>query len=191
MAIKGCNSNGQYRGGSAGGPVLDSINPIKDAYATAIGFGDPVAIGTAGNAGYLVLGSNAVVPIGILRGIEYIDVDGSWKTRKDFVATTTNFGNIDGFTDVKAIIEPIEGRVFSMVTSGTALTQAGVGLVYPLAAVGTIVNGQSQATVSTTAVATTEVMAVRVLGLTQVEGNAFGVGCVVDVEFLNAIGDAT
>lgn len=191
MAIKGVRSTGKTRGGASGATALE-VFQIKDAYATAIGNGDPVAFGTLGNAGYIIQCGESAVPVGILRGVEYFNADGAWTVRRDFPASTSNTGVIDGvYSDVKALVEPVENRVFQMVTSDTALTQAMIGSTYRIKDVGTVVNGLSQAVVDLDATVSTETRLVRILGLSEIPGNALGTGAVVDVEFVNAVGDAT
>lgn len=190
MAIKGVRSTGKTRGGASGATALE-VYQIKDAYATAIGNGDPVAFGTAGNAGYLILCAESNTPVGILRGVEYFDANGTFTMSRNYPASTTNTGVIDGvYSDVKAYVEPIENRVFQMVTSDTALTQAMIGSTFRLKSVGTVTSGLSQAVVDLDATVGAETLLVRILGLSEVPGNALGLGAVVDVEFVNVVGDA-
>lgn len=200
---KGFNSNGKSANGQASAPVLAEFE-IADGYGFAIYNGDPVTMATTGNVGTLIRGTSSLVPVGVLRGIRYIDAQGQVQRLHYYPVSTTNTGTLDfagGTTgNVVAIVELAQDALFTIdATTGTALTQAMIGGVYQLtdAAIGTQVgvSGKSAATVNLAAVATigTHLGAVRIHRIAPIPGNATigGDSATLEVAFIESMNDAT
>lgn len=107
--------------------VQNQIFTIKKGYATAIGFGDLVSIGTGGSQGYVVLATFNTPPyLGVFMGaapyfdstfqqVQHGGLMGSWPT------TANPAGDVPCYvcTDIQA--------VFRMQASGAAFSQTWVG----------------------------------------------------------------
>lgn len=192
----GFNSNGKRVDGASAGPVLAEFE-IADAYGTAIYNGDPVTF----SSGTLVIGTSSLVPVGVLRGIRYIDAQGQVQRLHYYPASTTNTGTLDfagGTTgNVVAIVELAQGATFTIDSSGTAMTQAMIGGTYQLASIGTQsgVSGKSACTVNVNSAATigTHLGSVRVLRIAPIPGNQAigGTGATLEVAFIESLNDAT
>lgn len=193
---KGFNSTGKSAAGRAAGPELAEFE-IADAYGTAIYNGDPVTF----SSGTLVIGTSSLTPVGVLRGIRYIDAQGQVQRLNYYPASTTNTGTLDfagGTTgNVVAIVELAQGATFVIDSSGAALTQSMIGGTYQLASIGTQagVSGRSAATVNVSSAATvgTHLGSVRVLRIAPIPGNGVigDTGATVEVQFIESLGDAT
>lgn len=163
---KGVNSIGKTVSGKTGMTSYQRY-VIADAYGTAIAHGDPVSL----SSGNVIACPESAKPIGILRGIEYIDAQGQWQMLNYYPASTTNSGKIDGFATVVALIEPIDDKIFAMEAS-TTLNQANVGTNYRIS--GTGATGKSTAVIAVASAVTTELRLVQVVGLLEKPGNAYG-----------------
>lgn len=176
--MPGLTSLGKTATGSTGGPVLQQFL-IADGYGTALGNGDPVSVNAA--SGTLIQCPETARPIGVLRGIRYVDATGSVQYLNSFPAGTTNTGNIEGFTDVVALVEPIDGVSFIATTSGRAMTQADVGATFRLASLGRSAStGLSTATIGLNLSVTTENRKVKILAVYPTPGNVIGTGTIVE-----------
>lgn len=173
---KGVNSIGRTVSGKTGMTSYQRY-VIADAYGTAIANGDPVSL----SSGNIIACPESAKPIGILRGIEYIDVNGAWQMLNHYPASTTNYGKIDGFATVVALIEPIADKVFAMETSAT-VAQSNVGTQYRIS--GTGATGKSTAVVAMAASVTSEVRLVEIVGLVEKPGNVYGAVADVLVKFV-------
>lgn len=172
----GLNSTGVALHGSTGVRNIQ-VYQIKDAYGTAIGNGDPVCFGTSGDAGYIVSCPESTRPIGVLRGIRYVDAQGVVQRANSFTAGLSNTGNLDGYTDVVAEVEMIEGSLFYIEAADAAVTQADIGTSKRLKSVGrNATTGRSTAQVDMDASVTTENRLVRIHGLFPSPNAAFGSG---------------
>lgn len=173
----GLNSTGKSASGATGAyPYLEYA--IDDGYSTGIGNGDLVTL----SSGYIIVCPENARPIGVLRGIRYIDASGESKFLNSFPASTENFGTLDGVTDVVALVEPVGDQIFSITTSDAAVSQASIGGVFRLKSLGRdTTTGRSTAVVDMDAAVTTELRLVKILGLTATPGNTFASGAVVDV----------
>ena len=173
---KGVNSIGVTQSGKTGMTAYKRYI-INDAYATAIANGDPVSL----SGGYVIACPETAAPIGILRGIEYIDVNGQYQMLAYYPASTTNYGKIDGFDKVVALIEPVDDKVFAMETSAS-VAQTDVGSQKRIS--GTGATGKSTAVVAMAASVTTETRLVEIMGLVERPGNAYGAVADVLVKFV-------
>lgn len=200
---QGFNSNGKMVNGTASASALVEFE-ILDAYGSAIYNGDPVAFGTAGNAGTLVLcpaNTTTLTPVGVLRGIRYIDAQGQVQRLHYFPLGTSNTGTLDfagGTTgNVVALVELAQDALFTIDSSGAAMTQAMIGATYQLAGVGTQIGatGRSAATVAVNTAATvgTQLAGVRIHRIAPIPGNQVigQTGATLEVAFIESFGDAT
>lgn len=194
---KGFNSNGKSANGQASAPTLTEFE-IADAYGTAIYNGDPVTM----SSGTLILGTNSLTPVGVLRGIRYIDAQGQVQRLHYYPASTTNTGTLDfaggTTTNVVAIVELAQDGLFTIdATTGTNLTQAMIGATYQLSAIGTQVgvSGKSAATVNIASAATvgTHLGGVRIQRVAPLPGNQTigGDSATLEVAFIESLNDAT
>lgn len=173
---KGVNSTGITVSGKTG-MVSYKRYIINDAYATAIANGDPVSL----SGGYVIACPESAKPIGILRGVEYIDINGAWQMSPHYVASTTNYGKIDGFDKVVALIQPIDDQVF-MVETSASVAQTDVGTTKRLS--GTGATGKSTAVVAMGSSVTSELRLVQIMGLVEKPGNVYGAVADVLVKFV-------
>jgi hypothetical protein len=192
----GFNSNGRSSNGQQSVPEFTEFE-IADAYATAIYNGDPVTL----SSGTLILGTSSLTPVGVLRGIRYIDALGQVQRLNYYPASTTNTGTLDfsgGVTgNVVALVEMAQSNSFTIDTSGAAITQAAIGNTFQLASLGVQsgISGRSAATVNLASAATvgTHLGSVRVLRIAPIPGNQVmgQTGATVEVQFIESLGDAT
>lgn len=198
---KGFNSNGKRVDGASAGPVLAEFE-IADAYGSVIYNGDPVTVSALAGAGTLIRGTNSLVPIGVLRGIRYIDAQGQVQRLHYYPASTTNTGTLDfaggTTTNVVAIVELAQDALFTIdAATGTNLTQAMIGGTYQLTALNTQVgiSGKSACTVDLAAAATvgTHLGGVRIHRIAPIPGNQTigGDSATLEVSFIESFGDAT
>jgi len=196
---KGFNSNGKSASGNASAPTLAEFE-IADAYASVIYNGDPVTVSVG--AGTLIRGTNSLVPIGVLRGIRYIDAQGQVQRLHYYPASTTNTGTLDfagGTTgNVVAVVELAQHSLFTIdAATGTNLTQAMIGGTYQLTALNTQVgvSGKSACTVdlATPATVGTHLGGVRIHRIAPIPGNQTigGDSATLEVSFIESFGDAT
>ncbi len=189
---KGLNSTGKSSNSSFGG-FGNREFVIQDAYGTAIPYGDPVTLAS----GFIVLCAENQTPIGVLRGVRYIDSTGAVVRQRNFVAGTSNLGLLTfegGETgNVVAEIELSENRTYFIDASDAAVTAADIGTSKRLKTVGTAdALGNSTAVVDMDATVSTETRLVRILGVASIPGNALGQSdATLEVEFVNNVGDAT
>lgn len=192
LVMKGLNSAGQTA--NATGAALGYVEyTIADAYSTAIPYGDPVTLAS----GYLTLCGESDTPIGVLRGVRYVNSSGEIIRQRNYPASTTSSGvltgaGLDRNGEIIALVEPVDNRRFIITTSDAAVTQADIGTTKRLKTVGTAdAYGNSTAVVDMDASVSTETRLVRILGVFAHPDNALGTGTVVEVEFVESIGDAT
>lgn len=166
---KGVNSTGASVSGRSG-MVSYKRYVIADGYATNIANGDPVSL----SGGNLIACPETARPIGILRGIEYIDAQGAYQMLSHYPQPITNTGSIDGFTTVVALVQPVDDQVFAMEAS-TTLNQANVGTNYRISGTGTLgQGGRSTAVIAVASAVTSELRLVQVMGLVERPGNVYG-----------------
>jgi predicted RNA-binding protein with TRAM domain len=154
---------------------------IQDGYATAIGNGDLVTI----VGGYVVICPETAVGTHVLRGVKWVDATGEVRTQKNYSASTTNTGNIDGNTEVVALLEPVQGRRFLIRATGT-VNRATIGTLRRLTSTApNAATGNSTVTVAMASAVTAELRLVRILGLAPTINAAFGTDSVLEVEVVD------
>lgn len=169
----------------SGGSVITNASQrytIADAYGTAIGHGDPVVVDAT--SGHLIKCPETRVPDGVLRGIQYFDANGQLQFLSWFPAGTTNTGSIDGTTDVVAIVEPAENRLFRIRATGN-VAQTDIGDIKRLSDNTVLANGLAGTTVNMVGAITAEVRLVRIRDLDRRPGNVFGATPVLVVELID------
>jgi hypothetical protein len=192
LVMKGLNAMGTTANASGGAQGFVEMT-IADAYNTAIPYGDPVTVAS----GYVTLCGESDTPIGILRGVRYVDSTGKIVRLRNYPASTTSTGTLTGAGldnngEIIALIEPVDNRKYLITTSDAAVSQASIGTTKRLKTVGTAdAFGNSTAVVDMDATVSSETRLVRILGVFAHPDNALGTGTVVEVEFVEAIGDAT
>jgi len=191
---KGLNSTGKSTGVGALATTLREF-VIADTYNTGIGNGDPVKLNATGTIELAALSDS---PIGVLRGVRYVDSTGAVVFRRNHVAGTSNTGLLTyegGETgNIVATVEMAEDRTFFIDASDGTVTQSAIGATYTLKNVGTTANayGDSLATVDISTAVGTNTRLVRVLGIASFPGNALGAtDTTLEVEFVTTVGDAT
>jgi len=119
--------------------------PIANGYNTAIGEGDPVKL----SAGVIQLAGNTDACIGSFQGVRYIDSNGQLQFTKNFVAATSSKGGIaldGGYTQPLAFVTDSADQTYVVRTVDAVSISAGLlGQSFKLSAIGSVVNGRSQA----------------------------------------------
>src|SRR4051812_19705254 len=107
--------------------VQNQLYTIKKGYATAIGLGDLVSIGTAGNQGYVVLGVFNTPPfLGIFMGVDkYFDSTFQQTVHGGLMGSWPTTANPSG--DVPCYVCTDTGAAFQMQVSGGPFAQSWVG----------------------------------------------------------------
>lgn len=152
--------------------------PIKNGYATAIGEGDPVKL----SAGFIKIGDNAANVIGVFAGHRYIDSEGRLMFSPNFVAGTSSKGGVpvgNGLAQPLANVYDSPDQTYVIRTLLSALEVSAIGRTYRVSAIGSVVNGRSQAVLDVNATAETSGSGgymVTVVGLYGVPDSRFGTG---------------
>jgi hypothetical protein len=194
LLMKGLNSYGATANATGGATGLVEYT-IQDAYATAIPYGDPVTL----SSGYIVACAETATPVGVLRGIRYVDATGRIVTLRNYPASTTNAGTLPGAGldfngDVIALVEPVDNRKFLISASDAAVTQADIGSVkrfQTFNSADAFGNSQLVVDMNATYTAGTQLCAARILGIYQHPDNPLSSQTVLEVELIEAVGDAT
>jgi hypothetical protein len=161
--------------------------PIANGYASNIGEGDPVKL----SAGVIQLADNDSVCLGVFGGVRYIDADGRLQFKKNFVAGTSSKGGLEvegGYTQPLANVYDDEGQTYIVRTHTSALAATDIGTSYRMSAIGSVVNGRSQAVLQTTSAGTStgDGHMVTVLGLWTGQSSEWGTGPIaVEVKLSN------
>lgn len=149
------------------------IYTIKKGYATAIGFGDLVSIGTSGSQGYVVLSTFNTPPyLGVFMGVApYFDSTFQQNAHGGLMGSWPTTANPSA--DVPCYICTDPQAVFRMQVSGAAFSQTWVGnniniVTGTLGVPGT--NGMSTMVLDGASPATTSTFPFRVLGSAGVTG---------------------
>lgn len=149
------------------------IYTIKKGYATAIGFGDLVSIGTAGSQGYVVLGVFNTPPfLGVFMGVApYFDSTFQQTAHGGLMGSWPTTANPAGDVPCYVCTDPM--AAFQMQVSGGPFSQSWVGnniniLTGTLGVPGA--TGMSTMVLDGASVATTATFPFRVLGLAGVPG---------------------
>lgn len=129
--------------------------PIDNGYATAIGEGDPVKL----SAGKLELATNADAVIGIFKGVRYVDANGQLQFKKNFEANTSSKGGVEfdgGYSQPLAFVDDDPESTFVVRTAdAVSVSQGLLGTSFKMSAIGSVVNGRSQAVLDVAASAGT------------------------------------
>jgi hypothetical protein len=147
---------------------------ILDGYTTAIYFGDVVKMATTG----LIqkdTGTTTLTPYGVAVGVSYVDPSlGYWQNSQFWPASTTT-GIATGsplYPSIKVVDNP--DAVF-MIQADATLTQAALGANAAIVqTAGTSVFGKSRNALSASSVDTTDTLPLRIVGLADMPGNAWG-----------------
>jgi len=162
--------------------------PIANGYAANIGEGDPVKL----SAGVIQLATNtANTPaLGSFRSVSYIDADGKLQVKNNFVAGTSSQGGkvvYGGYTQPMAFIADDPNQTYVVRTNVSALSAGQIGKSFKLSAIGSVVNGRSQAVLDINASAgTSGGHMVTILGLYTGRNSEWGTGpTAVEVKLSN------
>ena len=175
---KGFTPNRKLGGGYNSGGMGNY--PIANGYASNIGEGDPVKL----SGGTIQLAENTTETLGIFAGCKYVDPDtAQLRVRKDFPANTSSKGGVkvEGSTYSQPIALVAEGvdRTFTMQTTEVSVSSLSAGIIgksYAVSAIGSVLNGRSQAVVDIAASAgTTAGHMVTIVGLYKEPDVEFGV----------------
>lgn len=119
--------------------------PIANGYATAIGEGDPVKL----SAGIIQIAENTTVTLGAAKEFAYIDTEGKLQFKKNFTAATSSKGGIEvfgGYQQPMAFVHDDPNQTYIVRTVDAASVSAGmIGTSFKMSAIGSVVNGRSQA----------------------------------------------
>jgi hypothetical protein len=127
--------------------------PIANGHAENIGEGDFVKL----SAGKIQLATNLAACLGAFAQVEYIDSEGKLQCKRNFVAGTSSMGGRvvqGGYTQPVALVYDDANQTYIMRTNVTA--SAGIlGRSFKVSAIGSVVNGRSQAVIDLAASAGT------------------------------------
>ena len=154
-----------------------NMYPIGNGYAVDIGEGDPVKL----SAGLINVALNTQACLGVFRSVTYIDSDGKLQVKRNFVAGTSSQGGkvvFGGYTQPMAMVHDDEDQTYIIRTATSVALSAGmIGKSFKVSAIGSVVNGRSQAVLDAAASAgTSGGHMVTVLGLYTGKNNTWGVG---------------
>lgn len=161
--------------------------PIANGYASNIGEGDPVKI----SAGVIQLADNDTVCFGVFKGVRYIDSDSQLQFKRNFTAGTSSKGGVDvGGGYLQPLAEVYDGvnQTYIVRTLSSALAATNIGASYRMSAIGSVVNGRSQAVLQTTSAGTStgDGHMVTVMGLWTGQSSEWGTGPIaVEVKLSN------
>lgn len=147
---------------------------ILDGYTTAIYFGDVVKMATTG----LIqkdTGTTTLTPYGVAVGVSYVDPSlGYWQNSQFWPASTTT-GIAAGsplYPSIKVVDNP--DAVF-MIQADDTVAQSALGANAAIVqTAGTSVFGKSRNALSASSVDTTDTLPLRIVGLADIPGNAWG-----------------
>lgn len=151
--------------------------PITNSYAFNIGEGDPVLL----CGGKVKLATNTATKVlGVFLGVSYVRDTGQAQFQKNFVAGTSANGVIPIFgkylQPMAMVADDPEQTYIIRTSDSTAIPQTGLGKSYKVSAIGTVVNGRSQAVIDVAASAgTSGGYMVNVLGISADVNSAWGV----------------
>lgn len=138
--------------------------PIANGYTSDIGEGDPVLI----SGGTLQLADNTKAALGVFKGVSYIDANGQLQIKKNFTAGTSSQGGKEvfgGYSQPMANVIDDADQIYT-VQSLAVLSAGHVGSSFKMSAIGSVVNGRSQAVLDVSAsVGTSGGHMVTVVGL--------------------------
>ncbi len=122
-----------------------NMYPIANGYASNIGEGDPVKL----DAGVIELATNGEKSIGVFKQVSYIDSEDQLQVKKNFTANTSSKGGKEvfgGYKQPMALITDDKDQTYVIRTSDTkTLAATALGSSFKVSAIGSVVNGISQA----------------------------------------------
>lgn len=147
---------------------------ILDGYTTAIYFGDVVKMATTG----LIqkdTGTTTLTPYGVAVGVSYVDPSlGYWQNSQFWPASTTTSIAVGSplYPSIKVVDNP--DAVF-MIQADATVAQSALGANAAIVqTAGTSVFGKSRNALSASSVDTTDTLPLRIVGLADIPGNAWG-----------------
>lgn len=176
---KGLTPNRKLGGGYNSGGMTNY--PIANAYAANIGEGDPVKL----SAGVIQLADNESKVLGVFAGCKYIDSQSQLRIEKNFIAGTSSKGGVEiegsGYKQPIALVIDDANQTYTVQTtevSGGQVERADLlGKSFRMTAIGSVVNGRSQAILdveATVGVSAGDGYMVTVLGLYKEPDVEFG-----------------
>jgi len=160
--------------------------PLANGYASDIGEGDPVKV----SGGTLLLATNLAAALGTFKQVAYIDSDAKLQFKRNFTAGTSSKGGKEvfgGYTQPMAQVLDDPNQTYVVRTQSGALTVSAIGKYYKMSAIGSVVNGRSQAVLDVDASAgTSGGHMVTVVGLYTGQSSEWGTGpLAVEVKLSN------
>lgn len=158
--------------GSAFSGQVETL-PLASGYATAIAFGDPVALLNDGTIGIGVAGSAI---LGIFAGVEYTDTLGNRVIRPNWVASTATLGSVNAkakvITDNMVVYEVQETDAAGAAGTALALTDVGQNINFRI---GTPTSqGYSTSSINNASENTTDTLNCKIIALSDAPGNVVG-----------------
>ncbi len=163
-----------------------NLYPIANGYNVDIGHGDPVKL----SVGVINIATNTQACLGVLQSVQYIDSEGRFQVKPNFVAGTSSLGGVTHtgrYTQPMAAVYDNDRQTYIM-QSLVSVSIGNVGHSYKVSAIGSVVQGQSQCVVDICASAGTSAgHMVTILGLWTEPGASFDTsnGAVVEVKLSN------
>lgn len=147
--------------------------PIADGYTTSIYFGDVVKLASDGTI-QKDTGTTSLTPYGVFLGCEYIDPQLGYLYEAGFWPASTTTGYTTWPKMPKARVLTFPFGVFQIQGSGS-VALADVGSNAPIVqTAGTSVFGKSRNALDAGSIATTDTLPLRIVGLVDKPGNAWG-----------------
>lgn len=118
--------------------------PIANGLAENIGEGDPVRL----SGGVITLASNGAACIGVFAGVRYVDSDSQLQFKKNFATGTSSKGGVQidgGYTQPLAYVYDDPNEQYIARTLLSALSAGTIGKSFKMSAIGSVVQGRSQA----------------------------------------------
>lgn len=133
------------------------------------------------SVGLINVATNTAACLGVFRSVTYIDSDGKLQVKKNFVANTSSQGGkvvFGGYTQPMAMVCDDPNQTYVIRTATSVSISAGmIGRSFKVSAIGSVVNGRSQAVLDVAASAgTSGGHMVTILGLYHGQNNTWGVG---------------
>lgn len=139
-------------GYNAGG---GNMYPIANGYGSNIGEGDPVKL----SAGVIHLAENTTVTLGVFQSVTYIDSEDKLQVKKNFPASTSSKGGKEvfgGYSQPMALVIDDPNQTYVIRTEDSVSVSAlQLGTSFKVSAIGSVVQGRSQAVLDVAASAGT------------------------------------
>lgn len=150
--------------------------PIANGYGSDIGEGDPVKL----SAGVIQLADNDSVCLGIFIGCHYANADGQVIFNKTFPTGTSSKGGVQlegGYTQPLAkVVDDPDSTFIIRTVDAVSVSQGLLGSSFKVSAIGSVVNGRSQAVLDLTSAGTStgDGHMITVIGLWTGRDNEWG-----------------